>query len=156
MQNNVKIFDIFSGFIFDKLYSNFPKCIEIVVDEDVHKARAKDNSLKVICENFSQSEMNIIFSETMLWLTNNGFIRFKTSQPDRKRPAYPMEYTAFYWVELTINGLNLLKSPPPKTLSQTSVGDEIVASVKNGAYSEAGKIVTSAIFEFALTKLGEK
>ena len=152
MKNNIKLFDSYAGFIFNKVYSNFPKCVEINVTSDIQSARESDNTLKIECENISDEEQNIIFTETIFWLTRNGFINYKTSEPDNRRPIEPMPYRMFYCVELTINGLNLLSSPTPKTFKVNSVGDEVIDSVKKGMYSEAGKVVTRAMFEFALKK----
>ena len=89
----------------------------------------------------------------MLWLTNNGFIDFKTSYPDSKRPAYPLEYSNFMCVSLTLKGLNLLTSPKPKSINKSKkLGEEIAEKVKQGSLLEAGKMLTENMFDFIIEK----
>jgi len=149
MNENIKLFDLYSSFIFNELYKNFPKCANF---EDIDKIvlnLEKDGEIKKIAQNIELEEKNIIFAETMLWLTNNGFINFVTSYPDSKRPAQPMPYFYFMCVSLTVKGLNLLNSPKPKSLNKTKkLGEEIYEKIKQGSFVEAGKILTDGMIEF--------
>ena len=153
--DNIKLFDVYSSYIFEKLYKNFPKCVNFEdIDKIVLTLEKKDKSIQSLTEEMELKEKNIIFSETMLWLTNNGFIDFKTSQPDSKRPVQPVPYSFFMCVSLTIKGLNLLNSPKPKSLNKTKkLGEEIYEKIKQGSFIEAGKILTDGMFEFASERI---
>jgi len=144
---NIKLFDTFAGYAFEKMYKAFPLCVEFQVEDDIKKIA----SIKSADE-----QINIIFSSTLIWLERNGFIHIHSSFPDNRNAIIPMVYQEFLCVELTLNGLNLLTSPVPKTLSKKSVGDEIVTKVKSGMYTEAGKLATKAMFEYGLNKFGER
>ena len=150
MQSNIKLFDTYSGYIFKRLYENFPKCVNF---EDVGKEVQSIEEEYGVLANLSLEEKVIIFSETMLWLTNNGFIDFTHSYPNSKRPAQPMAYSNFLCISLTLKGLNLLTSPKPKSLNKhKKLGEEIVEKVKQGSLTEAGKLLTEGMFEFVIKK----
>lgn len=153
--DNIKLFDLYSSFIFSEIYKSFPKC---VIFEDINKivlTLEKDNKeIEKITDKLELEEKNIIFSETLLWLTNNNFIDFTTAYPDTKRPAQPLPYMYFMCVSLTIKGLNLLNSPKPKSLNKTKkLGEEIYEKIKQGSLLEAGKILTEGMFEFTTERI---
>ena len=153
--DNIKLFDLYSSFIFSELYKNFPKCINFEDIDKIVLSLEKDNKeIQRITENMELEERNIIFSETLLWLTNNGFIDFAKAYPDTKRPILAMPYQYFMCVSLTIKGLNLLNSPKPKSLNKTKkLGEEIYEKIKQGSFIEAGKILTDGMFEFASERI---
>ena len=147
--NNIKIFDLYSSFIFNELYKNFPKCISFTDIDKVILELEKDNSIQNLTQNLPLEEKKILFSETILWLTNNNFIDFVNSHPSTKRPAQPIAYSNFLCITLTIKGLNLLNSPKPTSLNKTKkLGEEIYEKIKQGSFLEAGKMVTDGMFEF--------
>ena len=149
--DNIKLFDLYSSYVFNELYKNFPKCVNFEdIDKIVLELEKDNKDIKKITENMELEAKNIIFSETMLWLTNNEFINFVTSYPDSKRPAQPIPYMYFMCVSLTLKGLNLLNSPKPKSLNKTKkLGEEIYEKIKQGSLIEAGKILTDGMLEFA-------
>ncbi len=152
---NIELFDIYASYLFNKLYQEFPKCATIDnVDKEIEAIDEEfAEEFKKLNIQLPAEEKNIIFSETILWLTNNGFIDYKTSYPDTKRPAAPMPYGYFLCITLTIKGLNLLTSPKPKSISKhRKLGDEIVEKVKHGSLVEAGKMLTENMFEFVVRK----
>ena len=152
---NIKLFDIYSSYLFEKLYNSFPKCITIdTVDDEIEKIDENfKDELKKLNLNISQEEKNIIFSETILWFTNNGFIDFTDSYPETKRPVESMSYQYFMCIILTIKGLNLLTSPKPKSISKHKrLGEEVTQMVKQGSLIEAGKLITENMFDFIITK----
>ncbi len=135
--DNILLFDLFSGIVFEKLYKNFPKCVHIETEKILKEFANELNEFK----NFDFNEQGIIFSETLYWLKNNNFIRFKETHK-RVEPLFVYD---FFCVELTIKGLNLLKSPLPEIVNKKSLGDEIVENFKKGFFKEAGKIAAGAI-----------
>ena len=141
---NIKLFDMYAGYAFEKLYKSFPLCIELIPNEELIQIHNKDT----IDENKA-----LVFCSTLLWLEKNGFIRIASTTPQNRSAVIPMVYSDFMCVELTLNGLNLLTSPTPQTLNKKSVGDEIAQKVKSGMFTEAGKIATRAMFEFGVKKV---
>ena len=147
MENNknIEMFDIFASYIFEKTYKEFPKCINIEIQKE----------LKILLDELDASlsfdEKSIIFTESVLWLSNNGFIRY--AHPNIKRPIQPVAIESFMCVELTLKGLNLLKSPIPQTLTQKTVGNEIIEKFKEGSISEAGKLTMNAILSTGANKI---
>lgn len=147
--DNIKLFDTYSSYIFEKLYKNFPICVDFKPKEEI----------KIIDEEIIQHTMLIdldeeqkakIFGASIMWLERNGFIAVKLTEPNNKNPIHPIIYFNIFCVELTIKGLNLLTSPAPKTLNKTKkLGDEIVEKIKQGAFIEAGREIVEAMFEFA-------
>jgi len=147
-KTNIEMFDIFSGYIFEKTYKEFPKCVELNTQKEVQSI------LNELSGSMSFDEKMLIFTETVLWLTNNGFIRY--THPNVSRPALPRVIDSFLCVELTLNGLSILKSPIPQTLSKKTVGTEIVEKFKEGSISEAGKLTMNAILNHSANRfLGE-
>ncbi|BAF69562.1 hypothetical protein [Nitratiruptor sp. SB155-2] len=152
---NIQLFDLYSSYIFQRLYEEFPKCISIEpVDKELAEIDEKfADEFKKLNINIDMFEKNLIFSETILWLTNNGFITFSSSYPDTKRPVEPMPYQHFLCISLTLKGLNLLTSPKPKSINKhKKLGEEIVEKVKHGSLVEAGKMLTENMFDFVIRK----
>ena len=144
--DNIKLFDLYSSYIFDKLYKSFPKCINFSPPEEIHQEQD--------ITTLENKEKIIIFSETILWLEENDFIRIKSKIPNTQRPVEPIPFNAFICVRLSLKGLNLLTSPIPKSLNKRKkLGDEIVEHVKKGFFVEAGKLLTEAMFEFSKEKV---
>ena len=134
MNENIKIFDTFSTSIFQKLYKNFPLCIVIVPSDEIKEFK----EFKTSCD-----DLEIIFSESMYWLQSNDFIKF--SYP-KERVETPVAISEFNCVELTLKGLNILKSPTPQTLhNKRTLGEDILDKFKKGLIQEASKLTISAI-----------
>jgi hypothetical protein len=139
MNENIKLFDVFTSAILNKLYNHFPKCVEVLPDTEVEELIKKLKEFS--STNFT--EKTVTYAETMFWLKSNGYINF--IYPD-ERPQIPANISQFDCVELTKEGLKLLKSPSPKALKAgVSVGDEIADRLKAGLLNEAGKIALHAI-----------
>ena len=152
---NIELFDIYCSYIFEKLYASFPKCVSIEdLDNELEKIDEDfEDEFKKLNINTSREDKNIIFSETLLWLTNNGFLDFTDSYPNTKRPSSPMPYHHFLCITLTIKGLNLLTSPKPKSINKhKKLGEEIAEKVKHGSLLEAGKMITENMFDFIIKK----
>jgi len=141
---NIKLFDMYSGYIFEKLYKKFPLCVDFVPESELKNIHNSDNF---------DEENALVLCSTLTWLERNKFIHIASSSPDNRNATMPMIYHSFSCVELTLNGLNLLTSPAPKTLSKKSVGDDIVEKVKSGMFAEAGRIATKAMFEYGIKKV---
>ena len=144
--NNIKLFDTYASYIFEKLYKNFPLCVDF-------NPRVEVKNLNIDNE-IDDEEKAKIFSASMMWLERNGFISVKMTEPSNKNPIKPMIYSNIFCVELTIKGLNLLTSPAPKTLNKhKKLGEEIVEKVKQGAFLEAGREIIEAMFEFTIKRI---
>jgi len=152
--DNIKLFDLYSSFIFNELYKNFPKCIHFNDIDKIVLTLEKEEEIKNLTQHLDLKEKNIIFSETLLWLNEEGFVKFKTSSPATTRPVEPIKYQFFMCVRLSLKGLNLLTSPKPKALNKTKkLGEEIYEKIKQGLFLEAGKILTDGMFEFASERI---
>ncbi len=139
MNENIKLFDIFTSAILNKLYNHFPKCIEISPDAEVQEILKSLKDFKAT----DFTGKTVTYAETLFWLRSNGYVNF--IYPD-KRPQIPSNINQFDCVELTKEGLKLLKSPSPKAFKDgVSVGDEIADKLKAGLLHEAGKIALNAI-----------
>ena len=137
--NNIEAFDICTTYIFKELYSSFPVCMDL----DIYNT-LKDDFVKKI--NMEEEQKELIFSETMYWLSETGFIRFMQPQKRHKtRQSHPL----FLCAVLTEKGLSLLKSKPQSVEDKTSVGEEIVKAFKDGIGSKAAELATNAIMNYA-------
>lgn len=141
MNENIEIFDLFSATLLKRLYDNFPQCVTIITEDELSIIT---DELKVYKINSKQE--GTLYSETVYWLKNNGFIAF--SYPT-ERPQTPTAISEFNCVELTLSGLSLLKSPTPATLNtKKSLGAELVDKFNNGLIREASKLTIDAIIHF--------
>lgn len=154
-KSNIQLFDIYASYLLNRLYEEFPVCVTIdSVDDEIASIDEKfSEEFEKLNIQIDQDQKNIVFSETVLWLTNNGFIDFTNAYPDNKRPSAPMQYHYFLCMTLTIKGVNLLTSPKPKSISKhKKLGDEIMEKVRHGALLEAGKMLTENMFDFVVAK----
>jgi|GEM_PF-2090538 len=130
IKKSIETFDILTGYLFSQLYENFPICQEI-----------KAKSFLAKCElEFRDNEL--IFSETLFWLRDNGFIAFRS--PKEKTISKldgTIPYPIFSCVELTIKGLNALKKFPNSINSNKSIGEEIIEAIKDGTKDKIKEFV---------------
>jgi len=153
MQENIKLFDTYSSYIFEKLYKEFPICVDFKPLEEV-KIIDDEIIQNTILIDLDLAQKAKIFGASIMWLERNGFIAVKMTEPNNKNPIKPMIYSNIFCVELTIKGLNLLTSPAPKALNKhKKLGDEIVEKVKQGAFLEAGREIIEAMMEFASERI---
>lgn len=134
---NIEMFDIFTGYIFKELYENFP--IPLVMEsEDMIRSIPK-TALPVEADNGT-----LIFSETMFWLEDSGFIRFQS--PKKSTPIMNLEpYTYFHMVTLTAKGLEVMKRVPKSLRRENSIGDDIVEAAKSGIKTKLSDLVAAAL-----------
>jgi len=140
MSDNIKFFDSFTAIILDEIYKKFPLCIDLYTDEVINNL-----SDKIDTKTQTEENLKVIFSETMSWLSVNDFISYK--YPTTNRPARTHKIEKFLCITLSLKGLNLLKSPIPETIKDKTVGNELVALIKEGSIKKATEIVTSAILD---------
>lgn len=142
--DNIKAFDTYASYIFDKLYKHFPICANFEPKEEISEIE--------VSPNLKEIERIKLFSATLVWLEKNGFISITSSIP-KDRTTAVVEYYSFFCVELTVKGLNLLTSPTPKAINKTKrLGEEIVEKVKKGAYTEAGREIVEAMLDLISKK----
>lgn len=118
---NIEFFDVCVVHIANRLYHEFPRCIDMDIYEELdHKYFAK-------IEDFD--ERALILSHTLFWLSENGFLAF--TQPE-KRPSHSDEaYPIFMCVRLTAHGLLILKSPPTSIKRHESIGEGLGNALRN-------------------------
>jgi len=151
---NITFFDACCSYVFDKLYKNFPLCVDFKPEEDIEIIIEEIVKYPERVIELDDEKKKKIFSTTILWLERNGFVRVHSTEPSNKNPIIPLVYRNIFCVELTIKGLNLLTSPIPKSLNKRKkLGDEIVEKVKQGAFLEAGREIIEAMFEFSIKRM---
>jgi len=154
-KSNIELFDIYASYMLNRLYEEFPVCVTVDnVDDEIAAIDEKfEEEFKKLNIRIDRTQKNIVFSETVLWLANNGFIDFTNSYPEDKRPSAPTPYSFFLCITLTIKGVNLLTGPKPKSINKhRKLGDEIMDKVRHGALIEAGKMLTENMFDFVVAK----
>jgi len=132
--DNIKTFDKFVGYIFAELYSAFPICIKINVSEFLEKIKC------------GGEEEALIFSETMFWLRDAGFLSFRT--PEDKEVFHMEGVIAsprFGCVVLSAKGLEILKKTPKTIEKSESIGDIIRNAVKDGVKTKLIEGVNMAL-----------
>jgi len=145
---NIELFDAYAGYALERMYQKFPLCVDFIPKEEIARIDGESGD--------DTERRTLVFCATLLWLERNGFLRIALSEPTNRNAVVPMVYHQFICVELTIDGLNLLRSPTPKSISKKSVGDDIIDKVKSGLFTEAGRIATRAMFEYGIKKaIGE-
>ncbi len=133
---NIELFDLYCAKIFSELYSNFPVCIDINTQEF---STLESHSFEI-----KEKDCELIFSETMLWLKNNALISF--TNPPNSRPVRAFAYGDFGCVNLTLKGINILRSRASVGLNMDdTVGASIYKHSKKGAYDIAAGVLTAAL-----------
>lgn len=131
--SNVEIFNECVGLLFGKLYMAFPKRITVSYNDLTFEMSEENEDRAVYFEKHS------MFSETMHWLEKAGYIW--TDKVDEWEASN---------VVLTPKGLEVLKSIPV-SISNKSIGDELLNAIKSGA-KETAKSLISSVVSIALTE----
>lgn len=143
MQRNIKCFDFCTLVIADVLYRNFPIAIDlepnnILTPEDKQYIQNCKGVIQADIENSYETEIEIIFSQVIMWLHENEFLIYNAEHHDRNCNAISL----FRSVRLTAKGLLILKQTP-KSLKKGQLGELITNGLKNGlkqaVQSEASK-----------------
>jgi hypothetical protein len=133
MSQRVDIFDAICGALLLHLYESFPVRLNV---------EFTGLPLNDELENLSTAEIEQwmeIFFETVLWLEQEGFIRFQAGTGDRD----------FFGVQLIMSGLAILRAIPE---SVGSTKQSLIEKLKS-AFSEGGKIVSSEGLKVAVGSL---
>jgi len=139
---NIRFFDACVVFVANKLYSEFPRCVDVNTYEAM-----EDEYFKAL--DFC-SDKEIVMTHTLFWLKENGFLTFTEpcGQPDNANDCTEQ----FTCVRLTAKGFSILKSPTPKSVnggSKNSLGSVIQNSIidkgMNKAVDAAFSIVSSLV-----------
>ena len=141
MNDNIQVFDLMAAKILERLYLDFPRCINLITENELRNSAEQLSRFKL-----DSATEGTLYSETLFWLKSNGFIRF--AYPTQ-RPETPTAIPEFSCVELTLDGLKLLKAPAPKTIQNgKTLGDEIAEKFRNGLIREAGKLMADALMNW--------
>ena len=133
MPQQIDIFDAICGALLLHLYESFPVRLHV---------EFTDLPLNEELEHLSAAEIEQwmeVFFETVLWLEQEGFIRFQTGTGDRD----------FFGVQLTMSGLAVLRSIPA---SVDSTKQSLIEKFKS-AFGEGGKIVSTEGLKVAVGSL---
>lgn len=133
MSQRINIFDAICGALLLHLYESFPVRLHV---------EFKDLPLNDELGDLSAAEIEQwmeVFFETVLWLEQEGFIRFQTGTDDRD----------FFGVQLTMSGLAILRAIPE---SVDSSKQSLIDKFKS-AFGEGGKIVSSEGLKIAVGSL---
>ena len=134
---NIEFFDIFAGYIFKELYQSFP--IPLIIETETMIRSIPKTLLSIETGN----EM-LIFSETMFWLSDSGFISIES--PGRPSLSMNLEpFTYFHHVTLTAKGLEVMKRVPKSLRRENSIGEDIIEAAKSGVKSKISDLVTVAL-----------
>ena len=144
MKDNIKRFDATVLYYADMLYKSFPKCIDINIYDEMKKEEFK-NLYK------ETEDIQILISETLLWLEENDFLKFET--PTKR--AYRSEDNVFFGcVRLTAKGLVILKSPPTSIDTKESLGAEVSKALKEKGIIKIAELGTDLAIKLAINLAG--
>lgn len=133
MSQRIDIFDAICGALLLHLYESFPvrlrvEFVDLPLQDELEPLPPEE------IEHWME-----VFSETVTWLEQEGFIRFQSGTDDLD----------FFGVQLTMSGLAVLRSIPG---SVDSTKMSLVDRIK-GAFGEGGKIVSSEGLKVAVGSL---
>ncbi len=126
---NIRFFDACVVFIANKLYEEFPRCVDVDTQEVMGDEYFKSHEF---C-----SDQELVMTHTLFWLKENGFLTF--TEP-KGQPASQDECTVlFSCVRLTVKGFTILKSPPPE-------------SMNNNTKNSLGSVIQNSVIDKGMTK----
>jgi len=125
---NIKKFDATVLYYADLLYSSFPKCIEINIYDEVAKDEFKDMYK-------NKEDTQVLISETLLWLEENGFLKFETPQ--------------IGCIRLSAKGLVILKSPLTSIDTKESLGSQVSTALKEKGAIKIAELGTDLAIKLA-------
>ena len=136
---NIELFDIYVGYIFDKLYDDFPIC----KDFDTRKCVQEINGATA---DIDAKRKEFVFSETLFWLRENGLITFEKPEERIITIGGGLEpYPYFTCARLTAKGLAILKKVPESISDKKTIGEELAEAVKNGFKERITDLVKLAL-----------
>ncbi|WOE69111.1 hypothetical protein RZR97_08315 [Hydrogenimonas thermophila] len=145
---NIELFDIAVLHFADKLYKNFPVCVNV----DMYEEIKKEPFASVRMDEFKKA---LILSETVFWLEENGFLKFEHNT-NRLNPSNlePIPSQFFDCMRLTAKGLSILKAPPKAIEKKESMGEKIAndlqVAVTQKTLSKISDIAADFITKLAL------
>ena len=146
--SNIALFDTAVLYVADKLYEAFPVCITMHTYDEIHKIPWETG--------VDEERKALIFSETLFWLEENGFLNFSGYEGRLKIKDESAEPSvAFSCVRLSVAGLNLLKAPPPSIDGRESFGEKISKGLKEAVSKKASSMVAELGTEF-MVSLGKQ
>jgi hypothetical protein len=139
---NQQLFDNYCALIFDKLYQGFPVCQNFNTAEFTYQHQISSPN------KISDTTAQLVFSETMTWLNQNGLISWTT--PERVRPQNSFTHNYFNCVSLTTRGISILKHPASTELKLNDkvLGDKISELTSQGAVNVASGLLVNAIDKY--------
>lgn len=127
--NNIQLFDCYTAKILAKLYETFPRKQNVFKDTFISD-----------CDSDLELKEKIDFvCDTLRFLKENGFITYKD--------YLKADNCNFQDMTLTLKGLSILNSEPQSIKSRETIGDKIVETVKNGAFSTAAELTKQVIIK---------
>lgn len=129
-ENNIDLFNEHVSKIFALLYESFPVPAHIGQDSFAYASASEDSE-----ELGTMEEQYEPIMHTVLWLCDEGYIRFKDQTMDG----------TFFFVTLSQKGLTALRAIPESLQGKEPLGKQITAAVKGGAVSGARKLAEQAL-----------
>lgn len=146
--SNIALFDTAVIYVADKLYEAFPVCINMKTYDEIRKIPWGSH--------VDEEQKALIFSETLFWLEENGFLNFSGHKGRLQiKDSSPEASVAFSCVRLSVAGLNLLKAPPPSLESKESFGEKISKGLKEAVSKQASSMMAELGTEF-MVSLGKQ
>lgn len=138
---NIERFNLYTAYLFGKLYEEFPVHREIIAAEVVDALKLPP--LEKLAKNHDARSTDANFvAHTLLWLVDTGYIILREGGGNRKR--YVLSPKAFEALHATLSALEGKKG----TAAEESVGDKLVAASK-----DLGKEVASEAKKEAISKM---
>lgn len=118
---NIEFFDVCVVHIANRLYEAFPRCIDVEVYDELQEEHFVHIDHK--------DERALIFTHTMWWLQENGFLLF--SEPSSRPNLSDQPESLFTCVRLTAHGLLILKSPPQSIQKHENIGEGLKTALRS-------------------------
>lgn len=123
--NNIERFNLYTAYLFGKLYEEFPVHREIVADEVVDALKLPPPEKLAKNHNARSTEANLV-AHTLMWLVDTGYVILRESGANRKR--YVLAPKAFEALNATLSALEGKKDQE----NEKSVGERLSEIVKEG------------------------
>jgi len=136
---NIEFFDVCVAHIANRLYDDFPRCVDISTDKETNHPYFENVKLF--------KDRALIMTHTLFWLRENGFLEF--TEPKGKPTGRDECTEMFYCVRLTSKGLMILKSPPQSIESHETIGEALGTSLMKSAADKGATMAVEIVSALA-------
>jgi len=132
---NIELFDLYTGCTLNLLYENFPVCIDLDLPKEIKKITNTKHTDKEL----------LVFSETLFWLEDSGYIKFEKPEKRAISLAGLQPFPYFTCTTLTTKGLSILKKIPDSIDNDKNIAQELKEAISNNLSSRISDIVNIAL-----------